>query len=174
MDKLLILVDENDNMIGYERKLQAHLDSKLHRAFSIFVFNSEQELLIQKRAQSKYHSAGLWSNTCCSHPAPEETLEEIIHLRLREEMGFDCDLKKIFTFKYNVYLGNGIYENEIDHVFSGEYGGLPSPNPREVDDWKWVQPDYLIDDIKFNPEIYTHWFKIALNRVLKDHAIITL
>src|SRR3989344_7340032 len=121
MKDYIILVDENDNQIGIEEKIKAHLDGKLHRAFSIFVFNNKGELLIQQRALDKYHSAGLWTNTCCSHPKPEEQIIEAGHRRLKEEMEFDCELNEAFSFKYKAVFDNGLTENEYDHVLIGYY-----------------------------------------------------
>ncbi|GBD34035.1 Isopentenyl-diphosphate Delta-isomerase [bacterium HR34] len=166
MDEKIILVDENDNEIGFEEKLEVHKKGKLHRAFSIFVFNSKGELLIQKRAKNKYHSGGLWTNTCCSHPHPGENLEEAVHRRLKEEMGFDCNLKEIFSFIYKVKFENGLTENELDHVFIGVYDGEVKPNQNEVEDFKWVNINTLLKDIQFNEDKYTYWFKLILPKVV--------
>ena len=167
MEKV-ILVDENDKELGFEEKLSAHQNGgKLHRAFSIFVFNSKEELLLQKRAREKYHSALLWANTCCSHPRPGESLEEAVHRRLKEEMGFDCDLEEKFSFIYKVDFENGISENEFDHVFFGRFDGEPNPEPKEVSGWEWVAPEKLKEDIKKNPEKYSYWLKTSLDKVLK-------
>jgi len=166
MSEKVILVDENDREIGVEEKIKAHEDGKLHRAFSIFIFNSKGEMLLQRRAKHKYHSGGLWSNACCSHPRPNESLEDAIHRRLKEEMGFDCKLKKAFHFIYEVYLDNGLKEHEFDHVFIGVYGGDVNLNLDEVMDFKWICIEKLLEDIQKNGEKYTPWFKIALKRVL--------
>lgn len=160
----VILVDERDNQIGVEEKLKAHQKGSLHRCFSIFVFNSKSELMLQKRAKSKYHSGGLWTNTCCSHPAPGENLEQSAHKRLEEEMGFDCKLKEIFTFIYKAKVER-LTENEFDHVLFGNYDGTPSINPEEADDWKWSTLGEIENEIRDNPQNYTVWFKIALPRV---------
>ncbi|MBZ9578740.1 isopentenyl-diphosphate Delta-isomerase [Patescibacteria group bacterium] len=165
----VILVDKKGNRIGVEEKIKAHLDGKLHRAFSIFIFNSKGELLIQKRAKSKYHSGGLWSNTCCSHPRPNQNLKEEAKRRLREEMGIDCDLKEIFSFIYKVKVKakmGYLIEYEFDHVFLGKFNGDPKPNKKEVKGWKWINPDELKKDMKENPERYTYWFKLILERAL--------
>lgn len=154
----VILVDENDVMVGTEEKLKAHLDGKLHRAFSIFVINSKNELLLQKRASEKYHSPGLWTNTCCSHPAPEETLNQSVHRRLKEEMGFDCKLSWSFSFIYKAEFENGLTEHEYDHVYIGNYDLEPDPNPLEVEDWKWMNMDQIRNDINENNHLYTFWF----------------
>ena len=162
----VILVDENDKEIGSEEKMEAHRTGKLHRAFSIFTFNSKGEMLLQQRAKNKYHSGGLWANTCCSHPRLGETLEEAIHRRLKEEMGFDCELKEIFSFIYKDTVGT-LTEHELDHVFIGMYDGEVHPNPGEVDDYKWVTIESLKEHVKTHPEAYTEWFKIALEKTLK-------
>jgi len=162
----VILVDKWDNPIGTEEKILAHKEGKLHRCFSIFLFNKKGELLIQKRAKSKYHSGGLWSNTCCSHPKPKKNLKEEAKKRLKEEMGIECDLNEIFSFTYNIKVGD-LIEHEFDHVFLGRFEGNPKPTPKEVEDWKWINKRELQKDIKENPEKYTAWFKIILDRVLK-------
>lgn len=167
MNEMVILVDENDKEIGTEEKMKTHKEGKLHRAFSIFIFNSKGEMLLQKRAKSKYHSGGLWSNACCSHPRPEENLEQSTHRRLKEEMGFDCDLQKAFHFVYKTSLDNNLTEYEFDHVFIGEYDEEVKINQNEAEDFKWVSIDTLKEDVEKNPENYTVWFKIALSEVLK-------
>lgn len=166
----VILVDENDREIGTEEKMAAHLAGKLHRAFSIFVFNSKGEMMLQKRDSRKYHSGGLWTNTCCSHPMPGEQLTDAIHRRLQEEMGFDCEMKEEFSFIYTAKLDKGITENEFDHVFVGKYEGKPLLNPEEAEGWKWVYPEQLQKDIKKNPEAYTQWFKTAFEKLQKPTA----
>ena len=163
----VILVDEKDNEIGIEEKIKVHREGKLHRSFSIFIFNRKGELLIQKRAKSKYHSPGLWSNTCCSHPRPTKNLEDEVKKRLKEEMGIvKCGLKEVFNFIYNVKTGD-LIEHEFDHVFLGTFDGKPKPNPKEAEDWKWINKKELKKDIKENPGKYTAWFKIILDKVLK-------
>jgi isopentenyl-diphosphate Delta-isomerase len=166
LDEEIILVDKNDNKLGLCGKMKAHLEGKLHRAFSVFVFNSEGELLLQKRAYEKYHSGGLWTNTCCSHPRDSEDIEEAVHRRLNEELGFDCPIKKILGFYYKAKLDNNVYEHEYDHVFIGKYNGVPKPNPNEVDDWLWINIEELLNRIKRNPSDFTYWFKLVLNDVL--------
>lgn len=160
----VILVGKNDKEIGTCEKLKAHKEGKLHRAFSIFIFNSKGELLLQRRAKTKYHSGGLWSNTCCSHPRPGETLENAAHRRLKEEMGFDCELKEVFSFIYKVKLDN-LFEHEYDHVFTGKFDGEPTLNPEEADDWKWINMGELKEDMQKNPNNYTFWFKICIKRL---------
>ncbi|MAG15991.1 isopentenyl-diphosphate delta-isomerase [Candidatus Woesearchaeota archaeon] len=161
----VILVDENDKQIGTAEKLQAHKDGKLHRAFSVFVFNSEGKLLLQQRAKSKYHSPGLWTNTVCSHPRLGESVEQAAHRRLKEEMGFDCELKEAFTFTYKTKFDNGLTENEFDHVLIGNYDGNPTSNPEEVESWKWVEMEELKKDIQANPENYSYWLRVAIDKV---------
>ncbi len=161
----VILVDKNNKKIGIEEKIKAHKEGKLHRAFSIFVFNSKGELLLQQRAKTKYHSGGLWSNTVCSHPKPNETYKQAIHRRLKEEMGFDCELKKEFCFIYKAKLDNDLIEYEYDCVFVGIFDKDPIPNPEEVMDYKWVSLIDLYKDIEKHPEKYTEWFKIALKKL---------
>jgi len=167
--KKIILVDKKDNQIGVEEKIKAHLEGKLHRAFSIFLFNAKGEMLIQKRAKGKYHSGSLWSNACCSHPRPNQDIKQEAKTRLKEEMGIDYDskdLKEIFSFIYKAKLGD-LIEYEFDHVFMGKFEGNPKPNKEEAEDWKWVNPEELKKDVKENPEKYTEWFRIILDRVLK-------
>jgi len=162
------LVDENDKEIGIEGKLAAHQNGgKLHRAFSIFIFNSKREILLQKRAKEKYHSALLWSNTCCGHPRPDEPLEAAARRRLKEEMGFDCDLAEKFSFIYKIDFENGISENEFDHVFIGKFDGEPEPDPKEINEWQWIEIEKLKEGIKENPEKYTYWLKDSLDSALK-------
>jgi len=167
MQELVVLVDEKDREVGVMEKIEAHRKGLLHRAFSIFVFNSKGELLLQKRARTKYHSAGLWSNTCCSHPRPGESVLEAAHRRLKEEMGFDCELKVVDKLIYSVEFENGLKENEYDYLIIGFWEGEPKPNPEEVEEWKWVSLEEVKEDIRKNPEKYTYWFKKALPIVEK-------
>lgn len=167
MEKV-ILVDENDKEIGSEEKLAAHQNGgKLHRAFSIFIFNSKGEILLQKRVKEKYHSALLWTNACCSHPRPDESLEIAVHRRLKEEMGFDCDLAEKFSFIYKIDFENGVSENEFDHVFIGKFDGEPEPDPKEVAGWKWISAEELKQGIKENPEKYSYWLEVSFDKVLE-------
>lgn len=167
MNNQVILVDETDRELGKAEKLEAHKRGQLHRAFSMFVFNNKGELMLQQRAKSKYHSGGLWTNTCCSHPQPGHDLNADAHERLNFEMGFDCELKEIFSFVYKGELGE-LTEYEFDHVFIGSYNGEAHPNPEEADAWKWIKIEELQKDIENNPERYTVWFKIALPRIIKE------
>ncbi|KGP75133.1 isopentenyl-diphosphate delta-isomerase [Desulfosporosinus sp. Tol-M] len=166
MDENIIMIDENDNEIGSGNKMHIHKEGILHRAFSIFIFNSQGQMLIQKRSRNKYHSGGLWTNTCCSHPRIGENIAVSTHRRLKEEMGFDCELKRTFCFTYFADLDNGFIENELDHVFVGFYDGELKPNVLEVEDWKWVSPEGVKIDIKQNPDCYSHWFKLVAERAI--------
>ncbi len=170
-DPKVILVDENDNQIGVAGKLEAHSNGgRLHRAISIFIFNSKGATLLQKRSAAKYHTPSKWTNTCCSHPNPGESVEDAVHRRLKEEMGFDCDMEEKFSFTYHADVGNGLTENEFDHVFFGTYDNDPKPDPKEAQGWKWIDIKKLKSDIKSNPNDYTPWLKIVIDRVLKETA----
>ncbi len=166
----VILVDEKDNEVGRMEKMEAHREGVLHRAFSIFIFNSRGEMLIHQRAAGKYHGAGLWTNACCSHPMPGERVEDAVHRRLREEMGLRCSSRKIFDFIYRAEVEHGLTEHEYDHVFVGYTDQDPQPDDEEVSDWKWIDPVALISDFKKYPERYTVWFGIALPLVLDEVA----
>ncbi|MEM7511533.1 MAG: isopentenyl-diphosphate Delta-isomerase [Bacteroidota bacterium] len=157
----VVLVTEQDEEVGTMEKMEAHEKGLLHRAFSIFVFNDQHQLLLHQRAAHKYHSGGLWTNTCCSHPAAGEPLEEATHRRLQEEMGFDCPLQPAFFFTYQAKLDHGLTEHELDHVFIGTYNEAPKLNPEEVMAYKYVSIDELQNDMKEHPEKYTEWFKIC-------------
>lgn len=164
MEKV-ILVNEQDEPIGEMEKMEAHEKGVLHRAFSVFIFNEKNELLLQKRASSKYHSGGLWSNSCCSHPRVGETVIEAGTRRLVEEMGFSVPLEAVFSFIYKAELDNSLTEHELDHVLIGRYNDGPIINLDEVEDWKYIDLDSLSDDMKHHPENYTEWFKIIFDRV---------
>ncbi|SMC60496.1 isopentenyl-diphosphate Delta-isomerase [Moheibacter sediminis] len=166
MTEYVVLVDENDNQLGLMEKQQAHIAGLLHRAFSVFVFNSEGETLLQKRAEGKYHSPGLWTNTCCSHPRENETYIQAAQRRIQEEMGFSCELEEKFHFIYKAKLDNDLYEHELDRVFTGIYNGEIQVNPEEVSDYKWISMENLIEDMNSNPENYTIWFKIIFKEYL--------
>lgn len=161
----VILVDEFDNALGEMEKMEAHEKAELHRAFSIFIFNDNNQLMLQQRALSKYHSPGLWTNTCCSHPRPDEDVIQAGHRRLIEEMGFDCPLEKIFDFVYMAELDKGLTEHEFDHVLFGRYNHDPVINLDEVHAWKWMSMDEIAADMQSHPEKYTVWFRIAFDRV---------
>ena len=148
-------------------KLAAHVVPRLHRAFSIFLFNSKGELLLQQRAFSKYHSPGLWTNTCCSHPRDGETLEQATARRLQEEMGMSCEMHEVFTFIYKAPVGLGLTEHEYDHVWFGVTDETPHINRDEVESWKYMSVDDIAKDMKLHPEEYTEWFKISFDEVIK-------
>ena len=163
--KDIILVDRNDNEIGSGEKMAVHLEGKLHRAFSIFIFNSQGEMMLQQRASTKYHSPGLWTNTCCSHPRPGEVLEKAAKRRLKEEMGFECELEEVLSFIYKAKVEE-LTEHEFDHVFIGKFNQEPVLNKEEADNWKWIEPKKLAEDVIKNPKQYTCWFKIILTKML--------
>jgi len=167
MEERIVLVDEEGNEIGHDEKLKVHLEGKLHKAFSIFIFNSKGELLLQKRAKDKYHSGGMWTNTCCSHQRENESFNEALHRRLREEVGFDSELEGIGNFIYKAEFDNGLIEYELDHVFIGNYDGEPKVNPSEIEEWKWIDLKGLKEDMALYPSKYTYWLKPALQKVLE-------
>lgn len=164
----IILVDPEDNPVGSAAKLAAHLDGgSLHRAFSVFVFDGEGNMLVQRRARGKYHFGGLWTNACCGHPRPGERTSEAARRRLREEFGFDAEVREMFRFIYRATdEASGLTEHELDHVFRGEFEGEPLPDPDEIEDWRWMRPEELLDDLAASPERYTPWFRVAAERVL--------
>jgi isopentenyl-diphosphate delta-isomerase len=163
--EFVILVDEHDNEVGVMEKLQAHLEGKLHRAFSVFIFNDQEELLLQQRALSKYHSAGLWTNTCCSHPRPNETIKDSANRRLFEEMGMSCELTIKTNFVYKAVFDNGLTEHEFDYVLIGHSNQNPVINKEEVEEYKWQPIPEIKKDMVVNPGNYTEWFKIALEQL---------
>lgn len=158
----VILVDENDQVLGTMEKLLAHQEGRLHRAFSVLIFNDKGQMLIHKRAADKYHCGGLWTNACCSHPRLNEGLIKAGKRRLLEEMGFVTDLEHVGSFIYKIHFDNGLYEHELDHLLIGCYSEPPSPNKDEVEDWKYVEMEELLKDIDNNPEKFTFWFKTIL------------
>jgi len=161
----VILVDENDEQIGTMEKIEAHQKALLHRAFSIFVFNGKGEILLQKRANKKYHSGGLWTNACCSHPKPGEQALPAARKRLHEEMGFDIALTKAFDFIYKAPFDNGLTEYEFDHVFVGNYDGDIFPDAEEVSDYCYKSVEEIKNSIQTHPQKYTEWFKIAFPKM---------
>ena len=160
MKEHVILVDEQDNPIGLMEKIEAHEKALLHRAFSVFVFNEKNELMLQQRAAEKYHSPLLWTNTCCSHQRDGESNIEAGKRRLQEEMGFSCELEELFSFIYKAPFDNGLTEHELDHVMIGRFNDEPIINPEEVASYKWMQLEEVKSDIENHPEKYTAWFKI--------------
>ncbi|MCR9062823.1 MAG: isopentenyl-diphosphate Delta-isomerase [Cytophagales bacterium] len=164
-DIIITLVNEKDEIIGYDEKIKVHREGLLHRAFSVLIFNKEGEMLIHQRALHKYHSPGLWTNACCGHPNKGEDNAAAAYRRLKEEMGFNSDLNYQFTFHYKADFSNGLTENEIDHVFFGEYNQEFNANPEEVADYKWVDVEELKKDVLSDPQSYTVWFKEILKRM---------
>ncbi|QEC41022.1 isopentenyl-diphosphate Delta-isomerase [Pseudobacter ginsenosidimutans] len=166
----VILVNERDEPIGTMEKIEAHRKAALHRAFSVFIFNSKGEMLLQQRALNKYHSAGLWTNACCSHPAPGEATADAAHRRLQEELGFSTGLEKIFHFTYQTAFDNGLIEHEFDHVFAGQYEQRITPNPEEVKDVCYKSLEDIQQSLQTHPQKYTSWFHIAFPKV-KEWAV---
>jgi len=162
-----VLVDALDRTIGTYPKLAAHREGRLHRAISVFVRDADQRLLLQRRATTKYHSGGLWSNTCCTHPMPDESTEAAAHRRLGEEMGFDCDLECSGHIIYHAVLAGGLIEHEYDYVFVGQFAGQPEPNPTEVADWRWIRVTDLLPQRDSAPEAYTAWLWPVLEHLLE-------
>jgi isopentenyl-diphosphate delta-isomerase len=160
VEEKVILVDSNDNPIGLMNKLEAHEKAVLHRAFSVFILNDTNELMLQQRAHHKYHSPLLWTNTCCSHQRENETNIQAGTRRLREEMGFETELKEMFHFIYKAPFDNGLTEHELDHVMLGYYNDMPNINKDEVESWKWMRIEDVKNDMITNPNLYTVWFKI--------------
>ena len=165
MPEQVILVDENDAERGVMEKMEAHERGELHRAFSVFIFNSAGEMLLQRRAEEKYHSGGLLTNACCSHPRPGEPVEAAAVRRLREEMGLNADLRKKGTFIYKVGFENGLTEHELDHVFEGVTDGIPEPASGEVSEYRWMTVEAIKKMISAQPEQFTAWFRIAMQKL---------
>lgn len=163
-EEKVILVNQFDEVLGTMPKMEAHEKAVLHRAFSVFILNEKNELMLQQRAAHKYHSPLLWTNTCCSHQRLHEENTEAGKRRLREEMGFETDLTPLFSFIYQAPFDNGLTEHELDHVMLGYFSGEPEINPEEVASWKWMGLDAVANDLKANPNQYTAWFKIIFDR----------
>lgn len=161
----VILVDELNNEIGQMDKLLAHQLGELHRAFSIFIFNSKKEILLQQRASSKYHGANLWTNTCCSHPQVNEENIDAANDRLKYEMGIETHLEEVFSFIYKANVENDLIEHELDFVFIGIYNGIPQPNTEEVRNWKWITIEELERWMQDAPQEFTYWFKDIWHKV---------
>ena len=170
----LILVNDNNEAVGVGEKLQIHQDGLLHRAFSVFILNSKKELLLQRRALQKYHSAGLWSNTCCGHPRPGEQIVSAARRRLKTEMGLDCQLREIGSFIYRAEVGNGLVEHEFDHILTGQSQMDPILNPAEAIGWRWIRFNTLEADIYEHPQVYTRWLKIIITRELLKSPLLGL
>lgn len=163
--QFVTLVDEHDRVVGTAEKLTAHREALLHRACSVVLFNSRGEMLLQQRDASKYHSGGLWSNTCCTHPRPGESARDAATRRLREEMGIDAELEPAFEFVYRADLGSGLIEHEYDHVFVGRAEGPPHPNASEVSDWRWASIEHVKNELRHAPSRFTSWFPLVLERL---------
>lgn len=170
-EEKVVLVNEKDEKIGLMPKMEAHEKALLHRAFSVFVFNDKNELMLQQRALHKYHTPGLWTNTCCSHQRDGESNIDAGKRRLQEEMGFTTDLKETISFIYKAPFDNGLTEHEFDHILVGKYNKEPNINPDEVAAWKWMTLEDVKKDIKNNPAIYTEWFKIIFDKFYQHLAV---
>jgi len=164
---LIILVNDSDVQVGVQDKVSVHQSGLLHRAFSVFIFNSKNELLLQQRADEKYHSPGLWTNTCCSHPVPGEKTIDACQRRLMEEMGLKCELRHIFSFIYKCTFSNGLIEHEFDHVYVGYTDDSPVINKNEAKDWKYISLNNLEREIELQPENFTEWLKICFPRLIE-------
>jgi isopentenyl-diphosphate delta-isomerase len=173
MEDILILVNELDEPCGQMEKLKAHQVGALHRAFSVFIFNSKGELLLQQRAKEKYHSSGLWTNTCCSHPRIGEEMGEATHRRLSEEMGITCPTTFAFSFLYNAVMENGLIEHEFDHVYFGNSDEIPVPEKSEVQAWRYISLKDLRHEITESPENFTAWLAISLDKVVEIMEVST-
>lgn len=174
MEENVILVNDKDEQIGVMPKMEAHEKAALHRAFSVFILNSKNEVMLQQRAAHKYHSPLLWTNTCCSHQRVGESNIEAGTRRLKEEMGITAPLKELFSFIYKAPFDNGLTEHELDHVMIGYYDGEPDINPEEVESWKWMGIEEVKADMKQHPETYTVWFRIIFDEFyhyLEDHKL---
>lgn len=166
IEEEVILVDNNDQPLGTMPKLQAHIEGKLHRAFSVFIFNHSGELLLQQRAFDKYHSAGKWTNTCCSHPRPGEDTSIAAKRRLKEEMGMECEIHPVFSFSYLAEFENGLTENEYDHVYFGTSDVMPQPNPEEVANFAYINMEELQSALIHEGEKYTTWLRICFKELM--------
>jgi isopentenyl-diphosphate delta-isomerase len=171
MPEEVVLVDLDDRVVGTMEKYAAHARGVLHRALSIFVIRPNGDILLQKRALGKYHSGGLWTNTCCSHPRPGEDPSEAAHRRLREEMGFDCALRTAFTFVYDTDVGGGLREHELVQVHVGAYAADPVPEPSEVGDWRWSSYEAIRAEAKASPAKFTVWFRILLEHPMLRESL---
>ena len=176
--ELVVLVDKyghdllnKDGTIRIADKIDAHRKGLRHKAISVFIFNTNNDILLQKRAAQKYHSPGKWTNTCCTHPDPGELPALAAERRLREEMGIACPLYELFTFSYNVKVGNDLIENEYDYVFYGFYDNNPSVNPDEISDWKWMSIQNLDQELAENPDAYSLWLQICFKRVIEQKTL---
>ncbi len=170
-DKVILVDKDTDEMIGVEEKMKAHDKNtgRWHRAISVFIFNDSGETMLQQREKKKYHSGEKWSNTCCSHPMPGEDVIDSAHRRLKEEMGFDCEMQETFVFPYEADVGSGLREREYDHIIFGNYNGEPKPNPEEVQDWRWISLEDLDREIRENPDNFTAWLRLMIGEVISHY-----
>ena len=168
----IILVDVDNQAVGHSEKMQAHREGLLHRAFSVFVFDDSGRLMLQQRAAGKYHSGGLWANTCCSHPPPGRDLIEFAEQRLTEEMGFSCALEPVFQFTYRAVVDNGLIEHEVDHVLFGSFERDPLPDPDEVSNWRWISLQALETELSHRPELYACWLHHCFGRVAVERGLV--
>jgi isopentenyl-diphosphate Delta-isomerase len=168
----VILVDHDDVPLGFDEKLRVHRNGTLHRAFSVFIVNSAGEMLLQQRALDKYHSGGLWSNSCCSHPRPGESTLAAAHRRLREEMGIACALRPVYSFVYRAELDGGLIEHEYDHVLVGQYNGDPQPDPVEVAGWRWATPTDIAQRLESNPDRFSAWFRLLFPELMGSGMLV--
>ncbi len=159
----VVLVDTSDNEIGVMEKMEAHRKGLLHRAFSVLIYNSKGEMLLQKRAKDKYHSGGLWSNACCSHPRPGESMQQAVERKLMQEMGIDITVDYSHKFIYRADFG-GLIEHECDHIYTGKYDGAPVTNPHEVEGWKYMKLAEIRMDMTQHPQSYSYWFKLIMEQ----------
>lgn len=167
-EEQVVLVNEKDEALAVSAKLEAHRKGLLHRAFSVLLFNERGQMLLQKRAPGKYHSAGLWANSCCGHPRPQEELGQAAVRRLQEELGIVCDLSHGFTFRYETAVPPDLIENEIDHVFLGHFHGQPALCQAEVSAYRWVSEQELIRELEIAPQLFAPWFPVLFDALLKD------
>ena len=169
-EERVVLVNARDEAIGTAGKLEAHRKGLLHRAISVFIFNRKGELLLQRRAEGKYHSAGLWTNTCCSHPRENEDVAAAAVRRLKEEMGIVAPLEWRFSFTYHAHFENGLQEHEFDHVFFGRSELTPLPDPEEVAEWRWASIDAIRGELAADPDRFTAWFQEVWPRIETEYA----
>lgn len=165
MSEQVILVDKDDNEVGQMEKQAAHVAGELHRAFSVILLNSKRQMLIQKRAADKYHCPNLWTNACCSHPRPGESIMDAAHRRLGEELNADASFRSLYSFQYKAKFDNGLTEHELDHVLLGWMNNTPIFNPKEISSLRWIYKDTLLNEMKENPEMYTPWFLLIVKEL---------
>ena len=171
-DDVVVLVDERDAIIGVAPKLDVHRDGRLHRAVSVVLFDDKGRLMLQRRADGKYHSGGLWSNSCCGHPRPGESVEDAAGRRLSDEVGVGrCDLTRVGELTYQADLGNGLVEHELDHIVVGQWAGEVTPNPLEVAEIRWVEPRSFLAELALIPGAYTAWAGAVIACALRGRHV---